>query len=402
MLQINCNEKETKMDKQKILFVVDEQMYGGVSAVLRNILKSINYAKCDVDVLILHNRGDALAGKLPEQVGILYGTPFFEIIDTNFKSILKTGNIKKILAKLKLVWSMKHKTIGKHIQKERGKILNRAYDVEIAFKDGFCALFTAFGESRKKVSWLHIDYTTYDCTGRYRELFYEVYKKIDTVVAITPDVRDTFNEIYHCEEKSMIIPNLIDSHEIIELSHKEEITFPKDKIHFICVGRLAEQKAYPRLLAQLGRLKRENILTNEMVHIIGDGKQQALLKEMIKQQHLEENIELLGYKQNPYPYIRKADMLVLPSLYEGLGLVLYEALILKVPCFATKIANIYDTLENGKYGMIAENSEEGIYQAFKELLQNKELLRKYQEEAKQYVYKQQAKVVERLDSLLEN
>jgi len=390
------------MDKQKVLFVVDEQMYGGVSVVLRNILKSINYAKCDVDVLILHNRGDALVGHIPEQVGILYGTPFFEVIDTNIQTILKTGNIRKIFSKLKLVYSMKHQTIEACIQKERGKILKRAYDVEIAFKDGFCALFTACGESSKKVSWLHIDYNTYDCTGRYRDLFREVYKRIDTVVAITQDVQDTFNAIYHCEDKCRILPNLIDSHEIIHLSKQEDIFFEEGKTHFVCVGRLAPQKAYPRLLTQLGKLKQEGILTNEVLHIIGDGEQQAYIEEVISQYHLEENVELLGYKQNPYPYIRKADMLLLPSLYEGLGLVLYEALILKVPCFATKIADIHTTLENGTYGIIAENSEQGIYQSLKTLLQDKTILQAYKQKVQNYVYKQQEKVVEKLDALLEN
>lgn len=389
------------MDKQKVLFVVDEQMYGGVSIVLRNILKSINYAKCEVDVLILHNRGDAIVGHIPEQVGVLYGTSFFEVIDTNIQTILKSGNVKNIISKLKLVYTMKHKKIEKYIQKERGKILTRAYDVEIAFKDGFCALFTACGESNKKVSWLHIDYNTYDCTGRYRELFQEVYKRIDTVVAITQDVQDTFNDIYHCEDKCIILPNLIDSHEIIEQSKQEEIYFPKDRTHFICVGRLAPQKAYPRLLTQLGKLKQEHILTNEMLHIIGDGEQQAYIEELIRQYHLEENIELLGYKQNPYPYIRKADMLLLPSLYEGLGLVLYEALILKVPCLATKIADIHTTLENGKYGIITENSDEGVYKALKTILQDKTILQTYKQAVSQYVYKQQEKVVEKLDRLLE-
>lgn len=389
------------MDKQKVLFVVDEQMYGGVSIVLRNILKSINYAQCEVDVLILHNRGDAIVGHIPEQVGVLYGTSFFEVIDTNIQTILKSGNMKNIISKLKLVYAMKHKKIEKYIQKERGKILTRAYDVEIAFKDGFCALFTACGESNKKVSWLHIDYNTYDCTGRYRELFQEVYKRIDTVVAITQDVQDTFNDIYHCEDKCIILPNLIDSHEIIEQSKQEEIYFPKDRTNFICVGRLAPQKAYPRLLTQLGKLKQEHILTNEIVHIIGDGEQQAYIEELIHQYHLEENIELLGYKQNPYPYICKADMLLLPSLYEGLGLVLYEALILKVPCLATKIADIHTTLENGKYGIITENSDEGVYKALKTILQDKTILQTYKQAVSQYVYKQQEKVVEKLDRLLE-
>ena len=393
-------KKGKNMDKQKILFVVDEQMYGGVSCVLRNILKSINYGKVEVDLLILHNRGDALVGHIPEQVHVLYGTRFFEVADRNIKAIVKTGNVRDIFCKLRLVWSMKHKTIGKYIQRERGKILSNVYDVEIAFKDGFCTLFTAYGESTKKITWVHGDYSTYDCTKRYAELFHEIYPKINTVVSITEDVSNSFNKIYHCEDKSIVIPNLVDSHEIIELSYKKEVDFAKDRLHFVCVGRLAEEKGYVRLLEQLGKLKQENILKNEMIHFIGDGDQRYAMEEIITKYHLEENVELVGYTPNPYPYMRKADMFILSSFTEGVGIVLFESLILRTPCFATRVANIEDTLENGKYGIMVENSDKGIYDGLKEILQDKGIIKAYQERVAGYVYTQEEKVVDRLDELL--
>lgn len=123
---------------------------------------------------------------------------------------------------------------------------------------------------------------------------------------------------------------------------------------------------------------------------------------MIKDNNLEANIKLYGYKENPYPYIAKSDMLILSSYYEGLGLVLVEANILKVPCLATRFANVDKTLSNGKYGMIVENTEEGIYNGLKEILTNEEnLIQKYKNNLKEYKYNKNEEILKNINTLFE-
>ena len=144
---------------KKVLFVVDERMMGGVSIVLQDILKFINTKKYEIDIMVLHNHGDYLNNI--DNVNIIYGTPFFEAIDYTIKEVLKSGNIKLIFRKCYLVFLMKTGLIKRKIIKERRKCLTKKYDVEIAFKDGFTALFTAYGDSLKKYHWLHADYSTF-------------------------------------------------------------------------------------------------------------------------------------------------------------------------------------------------------------------------------------------------
>ena len=349
--------------KKEILFVVDEQMYGGISVVLTTILKKLDYKNINVDVLILHNRGNAIEKEsLPKEVNIIYGSKFFSSIDYTISSAIKSKNIRIIYHKIQTVLGLKTGLIKNRIKKERKKILKKKYDIEIAFKDGFCALFTACGDSTKKINWLHTSYDICDNTGKYRKLFVEVYEKIDQIVAITEGAAESFNKIYHLENKTQIIENLVDDQEIIRKSKIENIEFEQDKLNLISVGRVASAKAYPRLLEQFAKLKKEGKAENVVLRIVGDGDEMPIVQQMIKENQLEEQVKLLGYLENPYPYVVKSDMLVLASIYEGLGMVLLEAILLGIPCFSTKVSSVEKTLNDGNFGMIVENSEQGIYE----------------------------------------
>ena len=115
---------------------------------------------------------------------------------------------------------MKTGLITKKIIKERKKMLKKTYDVEIAFKDGFCAIFTAYGNSKKKYHWLQIDYSMYDCNAKYRKLFNKVFTKFDIMIAISNSVLNNFKEKYHVD-KTDVIFNIIDTKKIIDLSTTE-------------------------------------------------------------------------------------------------------------------------------------------------------------------------------------
>lgn len=388
--------------KKNILFVVDEQKYGGTSVALTNILKQLNIDNYNIDLLILHNRGEALeSAKLNKNIHLLYGTTYFSAIDLTISQVLKTKNISLIFHKLQVVFGLKSGSIIKRIVKERKKILNKKYDVEIAFKDGFCHLFTASGDSKLKVAWLHTSYDVNDYTQKYRNLFTKVYNKINKIIAITQDVSDTFNEIYKQNEKSEVIGNLVDVDGIIKKSKEIKFDFPKDKLNLICVGRLSAAKAYPRLLGQITKLKDEGYFKNTILHIIGDGEEETIIRKIIRDNSLEECIDMLGYKNNPFPYIASSDMLLLPSLYEGLGLVLVEANILGVPCFATEISNIYETLNNNQYGLIVKNDDISIYEGLKKILINpQEIIGKYRKNLEKYTYTKNSKIMQKIYEVL--
>lgn len=382
---------------KKILFVVDEKKMGGVSVLLSDILNNINLKNKEIDIMVLHNSGDYL-DDLPNGVNLIYGTSFFDVVDLTLKEVLKSKNIKQIYKKLKLVFLMRTGLIKNKIIKERKKCINKKYDVEIAFKDGFCAIFTAYGDSKKKYHWLHTDYSMYDCTANYKKLFIDVFSQFDNIIAISKSVAKKFNEKY--EFKNMkVIYNLINTEKIIEKSKEFEIKNDGKKINFISVGRFHNMKGYDRLIDVFARLKNEIGLDNVTLRLIGNGPDFDLVQTKIKENNLEDTIILEGLKKNPFPYVKSSDVFFMCSRYEPFGLVILEAMVLNVPVLSTEVASIKEIMDE-KYGMIIENTEDGLYNGIKSIIQDKNILKKYKKELNNYKYPVE-KIIKQIEKLME-
>tara|TARA_B100000963_G_scaffold144100_1_gene125564 strand:- start:18775 stop:19845 length:1071 start_codon:yes stop_codon:yes gene_type:complete len=126
---------------------------------------------------------------------------------------------------------------------------------------------------------------------------------------------------------STCIYNPLNKIEIIKLS-KRGINFSffkKDYLNIINVGRLEEQKDHQTLIKAINFVKNK---VKIKLLIIGNGKLQKKLDQLIKINKLEKNVKILNNISNPYPYILKSDLFILSSLYEGLPNVLLEAITL--------------------------------------------------------------------------
>lgn len=380
---------------RKILFVVDERQMGGVSVLLDDILKRINLRKFNVDVMILHNNGDYL-DDLPEGVNVIYGSSFFEIVDLSFKEVIKTKSIFKIIKKIYLVFLMKTGLIKGKIKKERKKCLSKKYDTEVAFKDGFTALFTAFGDSKKKIHWLHTDYVMHDCTAKYHNLFEKTFPLFDKIIGISHAVVERFNQVYpgiQCE----VIYNLIDIAKIKKMGEENDIHLG-DGINFVSCGRIHEMKGYDRLINVFHRLDDMGFLKHVSLTIIGDGPDLAKVQNLVQEYGLKDKVKLLGRRKNPYPYVKAADAFLMCSRYEPFGLVVLEAMVLGTPVISTEVASIREIM-NENYGTITENSKEGLIKAIAEVIKNPNYLNKYRENLKKYNYDCD-KIVKEIEDIL--
>ena len=343
---------------KKVLFVVDERMMGGVSVLLQDILRFINIKKYEIDVMILHNHGDYL-NNLDKSINIIYGTPFFEAVDYNLKEVLKSKNLKLIFRKCYLVFLLKTKLIGKKIIKERKKCLTKKYDVEVAFKDGITAVFTAYGDSTKKYHWLHTDYSQFDPVSKYKSLFQEIFLKFDKIIGISNGVLIEFLKIYKARDTEVIY-NLIDEEKIKKNSLEENIEFKNDKLNLISVGRIHPMKGYDRLIEVLHQLDINEKLDKVCVRLIGSGPDDEKIKGMIENYKLQDKVIFMGKKTNPFPYVKASDCFLMTSRFEPFGLVILESLILKVPVLSLEVLSIHEIMKE-KYGIIVENSFEGLY-----------------------------------------
>ena len=382
--------------KKNILFVVDEKRLGGVSILLTDILNNFNTNKYNIDILVLHNNGDSL-NNLPKNINIIYGTKYFEGIDLTTKEALKTFNIRTIYHKFKVVFDMKTGLIKKSILRERKKILDKKYDVEIAFKDGFTALFTIFGDSKKKIHWLHYEYKDSNPNAKYNKLFNNILPKFDSIIAVSDGVKDSFSKYYNIKNVK-VIENYIDTNKLIKYSKEKSTTFNKNDINFTCLGRLHPVKGYDRLIKIIGELKGENKIPNNFkLRIYGEGPIKNELMNLIKKNDLIESVILMGRVDNPYKDIKDADLLLLPSYYESFGLVIVEAMTLKVPVLACRTAATDKLINNKINGLIVDNNYESLKKGLEYVFNNPKEIKKYRENLVNYKYDNK-KILDQIES----
>lgn len=240
-------------------------------------------------------------------------------------------------------------------------------------------LLSINNKNTKKIAWIHNDITKVFGNGLKSKLKKildkKIYSKYDTIVFVSEDNLKKFNKEYkdirnkYLEPiKKEVIYNYIDKENIIKKAEeKNDIVFNKDRINFVTVARLVEQKGIDRLIEIHSRLIKNGLKHN--FYIIGDGPEKEKLEILIKKQKIEETFKLLGKKENPYPYIKKADYFCLLSRFEGYGMVLEEAKILDKPIIITDTA-AREAVENYENARIFKNTEDGIYNGLKNIILN--------------------------------
>ena len=214
------------------------------------------------------------------------------------------------------------------------------------------------------------------------------YKTYDTIAVVREgmekEVRTHFKGI---QPKSIqIVHNVNDVENIIKGS-KEEINFsentytnyPKEYIEkvlndnnaikFINIGRFSTEKGQDRLIRAFERIQKNR--NNCYLFLIGGhGNQFDNIMNMLENKNIK-NVIVIKNLENPYPILKKCNLFILSSLYEGLPMTIMESLILKVPILSVDIEGPRPFLQQG-YANIVENSEDGLYDGMNKFI-NKQL-----------------------------
>jgi glycosyltransferase involved in cell wall biosynthesis len=125
-----------------------------------------------------------------------------------------------------------------------------------------------------------------------------------------------------------------------------------DGYKIIFVGRLIECKGIPFLVKGFEQILNHNI--NAKLFLVGDGEEGDRLREDTSKLNIKQHVVFLGYRSNPQAFIRKADLLVLPSSEEGFGRVLLEAMDVGTPVIGTRIGGIPEIIEHGVNGFLVD------------------------------------------------
>jgi len=123
----------------------------------------------------------------------------------------------------------------------------------------------------------------------------------------------------------------------------------------IGVGRLVEQKNFGLLIDSFAIVVKQ---TPANLMIIGEGGQHDYLQNKIAELGIKEQVEIHAPTLNPYPYVKQAAVLAVPSKWDGLSMILVEALYLGVPVICTDcVSGPREILDQGRYGTLVPNED---------------------------------------------
>ncbi len=167
----------------------------------------------------------------------------------------------------------------------------------------------------------------------FRERF--VARRSDKIVAISEMVKsDLVDNFGLPEEKITTIYNPCEVDKVVSLSEKTPpLEFDSSCFYFITVGRLVHQKGQWNLLKSFKLLSEK--CENARLVILGSGELEKKLREMTCDLKIEEKVIFGGFADNPFSYVKRADVFVLTSLHEGLGNVILEAMACGKPIIST-------------------------------------------------------------------
>lgn len=193
--------------------------------------------------------------------------------------------------------------------------------------------------------------------GSLRHLAYRtIVRRCAATIAVSDQVRSSFmHELGMREDEAprlVAIPNGVEVPrpfgEEEKKSAKARLGFDGNQVVAIAVGRVCEQKNFKVLIPVMKNLK--DVVCPVTMVVAGDGPDLRDLRESIENAGLQEDIHTLGNVTNIPDYLKAADILLMPSLWEGLPLALLEAMAAGLPVVGNAIAGLTDVVGEGTTG----------------------------------------------------
>ena len=118
--------------------------------------------------------------------------------------------------------------------------------------------------------------------------------------------------------------------------------------------------------------------------IVGDGEEKEKLNELIDKYNLKKYLILHGFEQNPFPYLKQADIYIQPSRYEGYATTITEAIILGKPIIATTFSGVREQVIPDFNGYIVDFDRHSLYDKLKNVILSFSIQQKLGEGSKKF------------------
>ncbi|MGF7012570.1 glycosyltransferase involved in cell wall biosynthesis [Lachnospiraceae bacterium PF1-22] len=354
----------------RILYVINTLNGGGAERIFIDTIKLLDPKKFSVDVLVVDDYGqfrDELKKVLP------------------YKRIIRHVKNPKIVRWWFGGWSWIMTKILKYLPANilHNWYVKEEYDIEIAYLEGISTKIVSGCKNEKTVTyaWVHTDVIENPwATVQYRTAIEEqnAYKNINKIIAVSNSVKVAFERKF--QSNAEVLYNVLDDKQILEIASKRLRKLKRDsRVAIVSVGSLYYTKGYMRLVKVVHRLLQQGF--EVQLHIIGEGIDRQEIENYIKRNDLEKDIFMYGFIQEPYDLMSQADIYVCSSYAEGFSTTITEALLLGVPVVTTECAGMQELLGDSEYGIITDNSDDGLYLGLKRMIKNTSLRNNYKAKA---------------------
>ncbi len=365
----------------KILILLPSYQLGGTNTSLNYFLKYLSIKHSDKNTIDVY----ALT---PFGPNANYLSQFANLLNNPPKKINKSGVfyiIKNIIKPFRCI----AKIIGYDIVdiqlKRIATSLEQKYDCVIAYQEGQCTKLLSFLNDKSfKIAWVHCEYSSLIKFSK-GNIDHSPYEKVDKIVCVSQAASADFVNCFpKYKDKVITIYNQLDPDRILRKSIEFNPYLDNEsQIKIVSVGRIDSIKRFsyiPKVLSALSL--KESIIWFIVGGIAHQSEYKALLRN-IKKYGVENRIKIIGPVENPYPYIKYADLLVCLSSSESFSYVISEAKILGTPIVTTDFACAKEFLRDGLEGSIS--SVEEIPATINEIFST-EKLKHYRDELKHVVY----------------
>lgn len=348
---------------KKIAFFAENLYGGGVERILQIVLCNFDYTK--YDVTLYSSRYEKMPkDTYPKNVQHKYYFDTFPGCKNGLPAL-----IGKIINKLKL--AIYYKCTPQTFYR---LFIRKKYDVGIAFIEGYATrIVSGAPEGMRKLAWIHIELDTFHWTKvayRSKEEEIDCYKVIDEIACVSQVVKTQAEKLFNRPVHTHVVHNPIDVNKIISLANAgitPEYAIKQYPIRIIALGTLNKRKSFDRLLTVIKKLRQDGYQFETL--ILGEGPEYDNLQAYINDNNLQTSVKLVGYVDNPYPFIQSSDVYVCSSYAEGYNTAVSEAIILGKAVVSTEVSGIREQLGNkSEYGIITDNTTESLYEGLRHML----------------------------------
>ena len=320
------------MMKKTILFVMPQLNMGGAERVITLIMNSIDREIFDVKLILFNSRGDLVETILSD----------IEIYDLDIYSVSRG-----LIPLFRKIYQIKPNIVFSGI----GHL-----NISIApFIPIFRYIVPKIYWIARQSSILSLNNQKEKSPKLYEWLYKRVYKNYDKIICQSNYMqKDLIDRYLFPIEKSVVINNPVDIESIERLSLAElEYPFDSNRFNLLSVGQLRPEKRQEHIIRAFAKLGEGYSLT-----LIGEGDSKERLEDLAYQLGISKFIRFIGYQANPYSYMKRADILVLSSEYEGFPNVVSEANICGLGVISYKCAGgVAEIIKDGVNGLLVADGD---------------------------------------------